>query len=209
VIFTVALTLTVAAASVDPGSPGELRTAGSARSSAPAVANGRARLGRLESSPAPAAATTTPAAIASRPLGIEGARIQIDRLGIDLPLVWGDMARDVPRDDYPGETPTRVALVFPGSALPGTGGNLYVYAHARAGMFLPLWNARIGDEVVLRWPDGAVRSYSVDRIVPRVDPADTRWLDPSGPERLTLQTSTGPRASDPRFLVIALPVPPR
>ena len=69
-------------------------------------------------------------------------------------------------------------------------------------MFLALWSVRPGDLVVIRWPDAELR-YLVDRVVPRVDPADTTWLEPSGPERLTLQTSTGPRASDPRFVAVA------
>ncbi len=151
-------------------------------------------------SPLPPAATPT----AAPGREIAGARIVIARLSIDLPLVWGDLARDVPRDNYAGATPERAALVFPGSALPGAGGNTYIYSHARTGMFLTLWNVRAGDIVELRWPDGTLR-YSIQRIVPRVDPTDTSWLDPRGPERLTLQTSTGPRASDPRFVAVATP----
>lgn len=141
------------------------------------------------------------------PLGrpIDGARIVISRLGIDLPLAWGDIGRDVPRDDYAGATPERVALVFPGSALPGTGGNTYIYSHARTGMFLALWSVRPGDIIVLAWPDAEMR-YTVERVIPRVDPTETSWLDPAGPERLTLQTSTGPNAGDPRFVVVAMPV---
>ncbi len=137
---------------------------------------------------------------------IAEARIVIARLGIDLPLAWGDVARDVPRSDFQGATPENVALVFPGSALPGGGGNTYIYAHARTGMFITLWNVRIGDEVVLRWPDAELR-YEVQQIIPRVDPNDTSWLDPRGPERLTLQTSTGPVAANPRFVAVATPVP--
>src|SRR5512141_2092851 len=36
---------------------------------------------------------------------IAGARIEIPRLGIALPLVWGDVVRDVPRAGYAGDTP--------------------------------------------------------------------------------------------------------
>ncbi len=147
---------------------------------------------------------TATAAPAPTPRDIADARVIVERLGIDLPLVWGDVARDVPRDGYAGATPERVALVFPGSALPGTGGNTYIYSHARTGMFLTLWQTRRGDLVVLRWPDTS-RQYLVSEIHPRIDPSDTTWLDARGPERLTLQTSTGPRASDPRFIVIATP----
>ena len=145
-------------------------------------------------------ATATPSPVRD----IAGARIVIDRVGIDLPLDWGDIARDVPRDNFAGATPERVALVFPGSALPGTGGNTYIYSHARTGMFITLWNVRVGDTIELRWPDATLH-YVVQRVFPRVSPTDTSWLDPRGPERITLQTSTGPVASDPRFVAIAVP----
>lgn len=160
---------------------------------------------RLEEPRAAPAVTASPAVTESVAVwgrDIDGARIEIPRLGIALPLAWGDMVRDVPRTGYAGGTPEGVALLFPGSSLPGAGGNTYIYSHARTGMFLALWNVRPGDLVVIRWSDAELR-YAVDRVVPRVDPADTTWLEPSGPERLTLQTSTGPRASDPRFVAVA------
>jgi Sortase domain len=175
---------------------------------APSVAPSAAALAsapilELPSSSASSATPTTPPAAPGR--DIDGARIVIARLGIDLPLAWGDIARDVPHDGYAGATPERVALVFPGSALPGAGGNTYVYSHARTGMFLSLWNVRAGDVVALVWPDAELR-YSIERVEPRVDPLDTTWLDARGPERLTLRTSTGPSASDPRFVAVAVPV---
>ena len=43
----------------------------------------------------------------------------------------------------------------------------------------------------------------ITQILPRVDPADTSWLDPNGSERLTLQTSTGPTGLQPRFIAVA------
>lgn len=188
--------------------------------SPPPIAPGE--LGMLPASPAdtvqpavsatPAAPTSSlPTAAAAAPVhpaapaAIEGARIAVKRLGIDLPLAWGDVGRDVPRGDYAGGTPEKVALVFPGSALPGHGGNTYIYAHARAGMFLSLWGARLGDEIVIAWSAGPTLSYAVTQVVGRVAVTDTRWLDPAGPERLTLQTSTGPAPTDPRFVVIATP----
>lgn len=133
---------------------------------------------------------------------LDDLRISVPRLGIDLPLRSGDIARDVPRPNYPGETPERVALVFPGSAALASGGNTFIYAHARAGMFIELWNVRLDDVVLISGRDVTLR-YVVHRVVPRVDPSDTSWLDPRGPERLTLQTSTGPYPADPRFIVVA------
>lgn len=152
--------------------------------------------------------STAPApapAVAPTGRDIADARIVVARLGIDLPIEWGEVGRDVPRTDYPGATPEHVALVFPGSALPGAGGNTFIYSHARTGMFISIWNIRPGDLVALRWP-GFELTYEVQRIVAKVPPTDTSWLDPEGPERLTLQTSTGPNPSDPRFIAVAVPV---
>jgi sortase (surface protein transpeptidase) len=140
-------------------------------------------------------------------LEVAGLRVVIPGLGIDLPLAVGDPERDVPRPGFAGATPEHVALVYPGSRSPGDGGNTYIYAHARAGMFLSLWNARLGETVLVARADGSIaRAYRIVLIVPRVDPVDTHWLDPDGDERLTLQTSTGPGPSDPRFIVVAHPV---
>ena len=130
-----------------------------------------------------------------------GHRIRIARLAIDLPIAEGDIERDTVRQ----ETPENLAFHFPGTALPGTGGNTYIYAHARLGMFLSLWSARVGDEVVIVGPDGRERRYLVSEVHPRVDPTDVSWAQPTAAERLTLQTSTGPNPGDPRFVVIALP----
>jgi sortase (surface protein transpeptidase) len=164
----------------------------------------------LAPSPAPVADPPTPeptqAAATSKPVTIDGSRIAVPRLGIDLPLELGEIARDVPRDGYAGATPENVAFIFPSSRMPGEGGNTYIYAHARVGMFLALWGAKLGDEIVIYRADGGDhRSYRVALIAPRVSPTDAHWLDASGDERVTLQTSTGPNPGDPRFIVVAYP----
>ena len=70
-------------------------------------------------------------------------------------------------------------------------------------MFLQLWNVKLGDRVRITATDGTRFDYVITQIVPRVDPADTSWLDQNGPERLTLQTSTGPTGLQPRFIAVA------
>ncbi|HEY7624472.1 MAG TPA: sortase [Candidatus Limnocylindria bacterium] len=130
----------------------------------------------------------------------DGYRVVIPRLAIDLPIAEGDIERDVVRQ----QTPENFAFHFPGTAIPGTTGNSYLYAHARRGMFLNLWNASVGDEVRIRTPGGAELKFVVTDVR-RVPPADTSWLQPTADERLTLQTSTGPNGSDPRFVVVAAP----
>lgn len=128
-----------------------------------------------------------------------GYRIEIPRLGINLPIAEGDVPRDVDR----AQTPEHYAFHLPGTAMFGAG-NTYIYAHARVGMFLSLWNARVGDVVTVRTPNGA-RDYVVAEIHPRVPPTEISWAQPTGDTRLTLQTSTGPNGADPRFVVVARP----
>jgi sortase (surface protein transpeptidase) len=158
--------------------------------------------------PAVAAVTTSPVASATSgptatpvPAIPTGYRVRMPRLAIDLPIEEGDVQRDTVKQ----ETPENFAFHLPGSAIPGEGGNSYIYAHARRGMFLALWSAREGDEVTVITPDGRELRYVVSEVHARVDPADIAWAAPSPTERLTLQTSTGPNPADPRFVVVALP----
>jgi len=147
-------------------------------------------------SPAPPAPLASPqAAIPS------GYRIAVPRLGIDLAIAEGDIARDITAQ----RTPEGFAFHLPGTALPGDVGNTYLYAHARRGMFLALWDARVGDELSVSTPDGRLLRYIVRDIFARVAPTDISSTLPTAVERLTLQTSTGPSPTDPRFVVFAFP----
>lgn len=156
---------------------------------------------------APPSATLTPTPT-PRVASVEGMRILVPRLGIDLPLLEGDVGRDVPRAGYPGNTPEGAAFHFPGTALPGDVGNTYIYSHARVGMFLALWNVRLDDEVIIRFSDGTALHYRVAEIHSRVAPTDTSWLQPTADERVTLQTSTGPLPENPRFVAVARRIRP-
>jgi LPXTG-site transpeptidase (sortase) family protein len=126
-------------------------------------------------------------------------RIEIPRLGINLPVAEGDVPRDVDN----AQTPEHYAFHLPGTSWFGQG-NTYIYAHARTGMFLNLWNARVGDRVIVRTSANAFE-YVVAEIYPRVPPLQTSWAGPTTDTRLTLQTSTGPNGDDPRFVVVARP----
>ena len=128
-------------------------------------------------------------------------RITIPRLGINLLIKEGDVVRDIDQQ----HTPENYAFHLPGTAMPGEGGNTYLYAHARVGMFLSLWNARPRDEVFITAPDGRLFIYVIRDVLPRVAPTDVSSTSPTASERLTLQTSTGPNGSDPRFVVFAFP----
>ena len=149
------------------------------------------------------AATARPSAAASldgAPRIPDGYRVQIPRLAIDLPLAEGDVSRDIDQQ----KTPEGYAFHLPGTSIPGLGGNTYLYAHARVGMFLSLWDARVGDVVYIATPTKALK-YVVSEVHPRVPPDDVSWTRPTPAEQLTLQTSTGPSPGDPRFVVVAVP----
>ncbi len=154
-----------------------------------------------ETAATPSTAASSSASPAQPPAIPPGYRIQIPRVGVDLPIVEGDLDRDVTRLD----TPESDALHLPGTGIPGGGRNTYLYAHARRGMFLSLWTGAIGDEVWVRTPDGGSLRYVITQIERRVPASDVSWASPDGPERMTLQTSTGPNPDDPRFVVIAHP----
>jgi sortase (surface protein transpeptidase) len=152
--------------------------------------------------PYPSASATPSAVAASAASPIPpGYRVQIPRLRIDLAIVEGDIERDAVAQ----RTPEGYAFHLPGTAIPGAGANAFIYAHARAGMFIALWDARVGDVVLISTPDGRALRYVVSEIHPRVAPDDVSWAASAPPERLTLQTSTGANPDDPRFIVVALP----
>lgn len=161
----------------------------------------RAAVATATPSAAPSASVLGSAAPAASGPIPEGFRVRVPRLGIDLPLAEGIVERDIDRQG----TPEGYAFHLPGTAIPGQRGNAYLYSHARAGMFLTLWDARVGDEVVVVTPDGRALVYVVSEVRPRVAPTDVSVAQPTPDERLTLQTSTGPDPRDPRFVVIALP----
>jgi LPXTG-site transpeptidase (sortase) family protein len=158
----------------------------------------------ITASPGPSATTVITGSPTATPIPAipPGYRVKIPRLAIDLPITEGDIERDTVRF----ETPNDFAFHLPGTAIPGDRSNSYIYAHARRGMFLSLWDARPGDEVVIVTPDARELRYVVREVHPRVQPNDVSWAQPTTSERLTLQTSTGPNQADPRFVVVALPV---
>ena len=138
----------------------------------------------------------TPPTVDGEP-GIRANRIRIDRLGIDLAIVQGDGI----------DAPIGKAAHYPSSAWPGGGSNIYIYGHARTGMFIRLWDARVGDTVQLGLVDGTTRTYVVTKILPTVPWDAVGYLEPTPTEQLTLQTSTSYYPTAPRFVVIAVPAP--
>jgi LPXTG-site transpeptidase (sortase) family protein len=128
--------------------------------------------------------------------GLPATGIRLARLGIDLPLVEGDGL--VGPDD--------AAAHYPGTAWPGEGSNTVIYAHAREGAFLDLWNVRTGDLVEVTMADGDIVEHRVSEIRPMVAFDDLDLLAATDKEILTLQTCLTYDDTAPRFVVIAEPV---
>jgi hypothetical protein len=139
-------------------------------------------------------------------------RIVIETLGIDLPIIAQ------PNSGYP-YCNVAMYLLHPGLDQPGNGRSVYLYAHARNGMFGPLYErvtlgrsggsrSLIGQIVYVYTSDDFVYEYQIDKVYPRV-PADGNFLDAPlavKSETLWLQTSTGNGAHLPKLQVRASPL---
>jgi len=151
--------------------------------------------------------------------GWVGQRIAVPALGINIPL---SMAGNAATEEFP---PFSGAYILRSSSQPGRGTNSYVFAHAMPELFKPLWQARIGQQVVVTMSDGQELNYRITRIVPDVpcpDPSapkpaglppalanatycDTSWTLATASERLTLQTSQGFNRNYGELVIIAEP----
>jgi len=129
-------------------------------------------------------------------------RIVVRRLDIDLPIVL--------QDDYNPEYPLcDVAMYIPSLYQPGQGRATYIYAHARAGMFLPLLlqsqrndgERLLGMTVEVYTSDSWRYVYTITEVRRHTrslnDAIDTRT------ERLWMQTSEGPNGTIPKLQVVA------
>ncbi|MFN8622576.1 MAG: sortase [Chloroflexota bacterium] len=139
-------------------------------------------------------------------------RVVIPSLGIDLPVVSGDVR--VPDQGPPGYPPCDVALYLTGFRQPGERGTTYLYAHARPGMFLPLLEASETDDGASLL-DATVEVYTSDEVRHeyRISRVKRHALDlslaqdiPARSQRLVLQTSEGPRGTAAKLQVLAVPV---
>ena len=122
-------------------------------------------------------------------------RIKIDELHVDLPVVPGDGHN----------APLFMAAVVPTLKWPGEGGRSMVYAHARDGMFGPLFHAAVGQHVEWTQTDGTVLHYIAKQVFLRWPATDTVWLQPADHEQMILETCTTYNANDPRIIVVTEP----
>jgi len=127
-------------------------------------------------------------------------RVVIAPYGIDLPIVAEK------GDAYPL---CNVALYFPALSQPGEAGPMFVFAHARTGMFLPLLtaskvnngNAMIGMTIKIWTTDSKLWTYVVTRVLrhqytlPAYDP---------NVGKLWIQTSEGPNGTPNKLIIEAM-----
>ncbi len=123
-------------------------------------------------------------------------RISISSLGIDLPVYKAAIVTNV----WP--TTTSGASYLTSSPLPGDKGNSVIYAHNWVSLFGKLVNARIGDQVVVTYPNGTKKTFVI-AYTSVVTPNEATILAPSNDTRITLYTCTGFLDSH-RFVAVAI-----
>jgi hypothetical protein len=152
-----------------------------------------------------AAASGSPAPSASSGPAL-ATRVVVPALGIDLPVVAGPSG-------YPY---CGVAMYFvdPNGQLgqPGSGKPTYLFAHARPGMFGPIYdltmiqkapNRMVGMLVQVYTSDDKLYQYEITAVYPH-QPNMNRVFD--GKDELWLQTSEGPHGTVGKTQVLALPM---
>jgi hypothetical protein len=125
------------------------------------------------------------------PVGI-ASRVVVPALKIDLPVIEG-------KDLFP---PCDVALFLPKYVQPAEDGTVYLYSHARAGMFLPLLaasqvdngKAMLGYTALVYTTDAKVYWYTISLVKRHVTRTDWTLADNVAPgqRQLILQTSETP-----------------
>jgi len=164
-------------------------------------------LASYEPLPTPFGPITLPGAGAaadpSFPPGRVATRLVIRRLGIDLPIM-------LQTDNYGLFPLCDVALYQPLFGQPGQGRATYLYAHARAGMFLPLLDrsrrsdrgeSMVGMLVEVYTSDEWRFIYTISEVRQHTYNLDDAVATRT--ERLWMQTSEGPMGTVPKLQVVA------
>ncbi|HUR15832.1 MAG TPA: sortase [Candidatus Limnocylindrales bacterium] len=137
-------------------------------------------------------------------------RIRIPSLGIDLPIVSGDLIVPGNRDFYPL---CDVAMFMPQFVQPGESGATYIYAHAQRGMFAPLLRSSqldngsgmVGALIEVYTSDNKLHVYELYQV--KRHATDLSLASPApGEHMLVLQTSEGPSGTVPKLQVAARPL---
>ena len=80
-----------------------------------------------------------------------------------------------------------------------------IYAHARPGMFGPLFSAKVGQHVQVVSPKGTTRKYVITEYYPRWPITDHKWLHTADHDEVVLVTCTTYNYNDPRIVVVGEP----
>lgn len=172
-------------------------------------------------SPTAATPTATPT---PTPVPDDWVAVQLEIRAVQINVRVYQASGEAGHCDFP---PLDGAYVLCGGSQPGRDTNSFIFAHARVGLFLNLWNVRLGDVVLIRMSDGAVLEYVVTEVhanVPCPDPEAAPhpnpppalrgatdcfeavwWTARTDHERLTLQTSQGLNRNWGEFIVVAEP----
>ena len=192
-----------------------------------------------EATPSPEpAASASPSAAASAsiapteaptpspmPSNVIAVQLSVPQVGINVAVRQSTSQQT---DSFP---PSDAAYILRSGNQPGRNTNSYIFAHAINSLFKPLWNVRIGAEVLVRMSDDSVLRYVVTEVRPNVpcpDPDADPALNPPDPplalqihddcdegafwttetdyERLTLQTSQGYNRNWGELVIVAEPI---
>ncbi len=151
-------------------------------------------------SPTPSGSSTAANRVATR--------VVIPALDIDLPVIRQ------PDPTYPACNVAMYATGIVGFGQPGQGRIVYIYAHARTGMFLPLLQQSqiddgqrmIGMLVQVFTSDDQLFLYEITQVRRHVPPDYDLSKLVTGKETLWLQTSEGPNHTYPKLQVRADPL---
>jgi sortase (surface protein transpeptidase) len=148
----------------------------------------------------PGASASPPASPGTRAVAT---RVKIPALKIDLPVIEGP----------PGYPPCNVAMYIRELAQPGEGRATYLYAHARDGMFGPIYERAIvkrqggkmrGMIVQVYTSDDRLYLYEITEV--RLHQTDLGDAIEATGEQLWLQTSEGPLGTPGKTQLIAMPI---
>lgn len=123
-------------------------------------------------------------------------RITIASLGIDLPIFPSRITNNI----WP--TTDLGASYLTSSPLPGNEGNSIIYAHNWESLFGKLRSVKVGDTVIVTYPDNTKKTFVIE-YTSIVSPNESTILAPSKDKRITLYTCTGFFDSK-RFVAIAV-----
>lgn len=172
--------------------------------SAPVSASASVVIPSPDPSPSSTASATPPAPDRETPT-----RLVVATLGIDLPIVSGDVTVPGNPPDYPLCGVAQYLTIYRDPSRTGT--TTWIYGHARPGMLLPLLEASTRKNgaalvgmVVDLYSDAARRyTYRITTVLRHATDRTAATDVPADGRRLILQTSEGPSGTVPKLQVVA------